>query len=265
LLRNSNVKLIVNFRGFDLYQKNKLDYTPLFSEADLFLVRSNVMRKDLISRGCPNQKINIHHSSVDLKEFPFKERKIRKRQNIRFLSIGEFVETKGMRYTIDAFGLFVKEYPNAELTIVGDGVLKDRIMNQIKKLGLEKKIILKGLMSHCHICDEMHKHTVFILHSIIAQDGTSEGIPVVLMEAMATGMPVISTFHKGINELVDNGKNGLLTEEKNVRQLYEKMKYLYEKPELWARIGKYGRKKVETYFNIDIQTTKLEKIYSNLS
>ena len=91
-----------------------------------------------------------------------------------------------------------------------------------------------------------------------------EGIPVVLMEAMAMALPVVSTFHSGIPELVENGVSGLLAPERSYIALAEKISYLSEHPEVWSQMGQCGRLKVEEYYNINQLNNRLVEIYQGL-
>lgn len=260
-----DIPLITDFRGQDVYriplQKPKV-YTKLFEYGDLFLVRSNYMEKDLISLGCPSEKIIVHHSSIDINKFKFREIKpIEKNDKIKLLLVGRFTEKKGIQFAIKAFAKVRERHSNIEFTIIGDGPQRNEIGALIKNLNVEKSVRLTGSLPHAKIIEEMSKSHIFILPSVTASDGDKEGIPNVLTEAQATGMPVISTYHAGIPEFVIDGKNGYLVNERDVNALSEKLNYLIEHPELWSIFGRNGRKIVEKEFNIYKQTEKLEKIY----
>lgn len=263
-----NIPLVTDFRGYDigrLPKKNPRMYDELFKTGDVFLVRSNDMRKDMINLGCPGEKIKIHHSSIDLAKFPFRE-KIASPENgrINILLVGRLTEKKGVPYAIDAFKKVSELHKNIHFTIVGDGPLKSSLQKHIRLSGLQEKIHLLGSLPQKEVIKTMLKSHIFILPSITASDGDKEGIPNVLTEAMATGLPVISTKHGGIPELIEDGRNGFLVEERNVDLLADRLGHLIEHPELWSVFGREGRKKVEEEFNIEKQTEKLEKIYESL-
>ena len=105
---------------------------------------------------------------------------------------------------------------------------------------------------------------IFVLPSVTASKGDEEGTPVVLMEAQATGLPVISTFHSGIPEVVIHGKSGFLVPEKDVDALAERLEYLIEHPEIWPEMGKEGRKFVEKKYDIKKLNQQLVEIYQDL-
>jgi len=156
-----------------------------------------------------------------------------------------------------------KRYKNMELNIVGTGKLRGKLEGFIRKNNLND-VHLLGYQPHSKVIEEMSKSHILIQPSVTACDGDKEGIPNVLMEAQATGMPVLSTFHSGIPEAVIDGKTGFLVEEKNSDALSEKLEYLIENQDLWSKLGKAGREHVERDFNIIKQTRRLEEIYDGL-
>ena len=105
---------------------------------------------------------------------------------------------------------------------------------------------------------------ILLVPSVTAQDGDQEGTPAVLMEALAQGIPVISTYHSGIPELVQDGISGFLVPERDTNALAEKIIYLLEHQEIWAEMGKAGRKYVEENFDTNKLNDRLIKIYQQL-
>jgi len=263
-----DIPLITDFRGHDVYRiplKKSGIYKKLFKHGDIFLARSNNMKKDLISLGCPSDKIIVHHSSIDINKFKFREiKKVDNNEKIKILLVGRFTEKKGIPYAIKAFANVKKKHKNIEFTIIGDGPQRSEIEAIIKNLRVEKSIRLLGTLPHNQVIKEISNSHIFMLPSITASDGDKEGIPNVLMEAQAIGLPVISTYHAGIPELVIDGKTGYLVNERDVNALSEKLDYLIEHQDLWASFGRAGRKHVEKEFNIYKQTEKLENIYETV-
>jgi colanic acid/amylovoran biosynthesis glycosyltransferase len=155
-------------------------------------------------------------------------------------------------------------YKNIEMTIIGEGPLKNRITRLINVLGLSKEISLPGFIPHKEVYNQMKKSHIFILPSITSSSGAKEGIPNVLMEAQATGLPVISTYHAGIPELVLDGESGYLVKEGDIPNLANNLINLIENPDLRMEFGKKGRKHVEKQFNLDKQVKKLEEIYGQM-
>jgi colanic acid/amylovoran biosynthesis glycosyltransferase len=262
-----NTPLITDFRGYDigrLPRKNPHMYNELFEVGDLFLVRSENMKKDLIQLGCPRDKIKVHHSSIDLGKFQFKPRAPPENGEIKLLLVGRLTEKKGIKYAIHAVEKLVERSWNISLNIIGDGPLKKQLEHTIRELNLTHRVKLLGSKPHSEVIKTMQNSHILILSSITAPDGDKEGIPNVLTEAMATGMPVVATEHGGIPELITDGINGLLVPEKNSDMLAEKIEYLLEHPQLWSEFAENGLKKVREEYDIVKQTKRLEDIYTKL-
>lgn len=263
-----DVPLITTFHGFDVSKllRNKTyleDLKSLFKNGDYFIAVSESMREKMISLGCPETKVTTHYIGVPVEQFKYKEISTRgKNKKLRFLQVSNFIEKKGHKFTVSAFYELKKLYPNIELLLVGDGPLKAEIENLVNDLSLKPDVIFLGKKPQNEIPSLMHDSDIFVHHSVTGQNGGQEGIPTVIMEAMATGMPVISTYHSGIPELVLDGGTGFLTKENDVTALTAKMIELYKNSGLRKQFGIRGRKWIEEKFNMDIQNTKLEGIYA---
>ena len=260
----TNKPLITSFYGIDAAIADTNTYTELFRNCKIITVLSNDMKNDLVNLGCPENKIIIHHLGINLKKFSYSERYKGSIEKIHFLSVGRFVEKKGIMYTIKAFYYLQLEYNNIDLSIIGDGEMRHEIETLIHNLKIQDKVILLGSHSLGEVINEMHRSHIFVLPSITAKSGDKEGTPTVLMEAQATGIPVISTYHAGIPEVVINEKTGYLVEERDSCSLYKIMKYLVEQPGLWNKLGKNGRNHVKEKYNISNQVDKLEIIYKDM-
>lgn len=263
-----NIPLITNFRGWDastIPRRNPEIYDELFKKGDLFLVRSQDMKNDLMNLGCQNKKIIVHHSSIDLNKFDFTPRKpLDRSEKIKILLVGRFVETKGIPYAIKAFSRLKNRHKNVFLTIIGDGPLRNEYENLIRILDIKNDVKLMGFQSHNKVIEEMERSHIFLSPSITDSKGEKEGTVNTFAEAQATGMPTVGTYHAGIPEVVINGKTGFLVKEKNIGDLENMLSYLVEHQELWKKFGKNGRKHVEKEFNIKIQTNKLEDLYKKV-
>jgi len=213
--------------------------------------------------GCEEGKIIVHRMGIDVEKFEFSER--RKTGTIKILSVGRLVEKKGHEYAIKALAKVVnKNGKDIIYRIVGDGPLKDELMSLAEELGIEDCVKFMGNVEDEELLKLYKESHIFILPSVTASDGDQEGIPVVLMEAQAMGLPVISTYHSGIPEVVIDGKSGFLVPEKDVDALAEKMEFLVEHPELWSEMGRHGREFVEKHYDIRRLNKRLVEIYQNL-
>ena len=157
---------------------------------------------------------------------------MKKEKIIKILTVTRLVEKKGLEYSIKAIDKVMRKYSNIEYRIIGDGPLKEKLRILIKQHKLKNRIQLLGWMTQ----DEVHKYFaeshIFIHPSITAKNGDQEGTPTVLIEAPARGLPIVSTTHSGITELVQNGKSGFLVPERDVGELAEKFEYLIFHPEV---------------------------------
>lgn len=263
-------KIVTTFHAYDItafiVSKGKNVYNELFAKGDLFMPISNHWRKRLIELGCNKDKTVVHRAGIDSEKFRSQERRPHKNNIINILTVGRLVEKKGIEYAIQAEASITHKYPNLDTKyrIGGDGPLKTKLKALISELNAEEQIKLLGILRDDEVKSLMMQSDIFLLPSVTSQEGDQEGIPAVLMEALATGMPVISTYHSGIPELVADGKSGFLVPERDVDALVEKLGYLVEHPELWSKMGRFGREFVEKHYDIKKLNQRLVEIYQNL-
>lgn len=267
--------LLVSLHGNDVYAysnlgKNKALCKKLSSRNALFLVISNHMKKMLVGFGCPEKKIVVHHVGVDLEKFKFKGRKIEKGECLKILCVANFTYKKGIPILIRALIEIKKIWPDLELRIVGiekknDGHKEKKIVEElVQELRLQDCVIFRGFKNHNAIQDEYEWAHIFVLPSRTAPDGDSEGAPTVLMEAQASGLPVVSTYSTGIPEVVLDGVSGYLACEGDVQDLADKVCMIIQNHQLWSQMGHAGRKHIEDSYNLTNQVQGLENIYDSL-
>ena len=261
-------KLVTTFHGYDLskYIKSKGNsiYEKLFEKGDLLLPISRRWKEELIKLGCRKEKILVHRMGIDVGRFAFSQRKGRKNGKVNILTVARLVEKKGVRYGIQAVAKALKHYPDIEYRIAGDGPLKKDLIGLINKLSISKNVKLLGWKEQAEISDLMRDADILLAPSVTSKNGDQEGIPVVLMEALAQGLPVISTQHSGIPELVQNEKSGFIVPEHDIQALTDKLEYLIEHPEKWLDMGREGRKYVEKNFDINKLNDRLVQLYQLL-
>jgi len=259
-------KLVITFHGADMskfiltYGDNV--YKNLFSKGDIFMPISEYWKKRLVEMGCPEDKTVVHHMGVDLENFRFFERQ--PKDVTRILSVARLTSKKGHEYAIKAVGKLAKENNSVKYIVAGDGKLKGKLESLVSELRIENNVEFLGLTGQEEIRKLYQQAHIFLLPSVVAKDGDQEGIPVVLMEAMAAGLPVISTRHSGIPELVKDGVSGFLVPEKDTDVLSEKLNFLIKHSELWNEMGAEGRKFVEEKYDAKKLNRKLVNIYMDL-
>lgn len=261
-------KLITTFRGYDIstYVKKEGDrvYDHLFRSGDFFLTNCEFFRRRIIQMGCNQKNVLVHYSGIDCTQFAFTLRQPSIDGKIRIATTGRLVEKKGIEYGIRALAKLAKVYPNLEYNIIGDGKLKAEFEKLIQELNIGHLVKLVGQKTQREIIDILDKSHIFVAPSVTASDGNQDAPINVLKEAMAMGLPVVSTYHGGIPELVEDGISGFLVPERDVDALAEKLGYLIEHPEIWPQMGKAGRAYVEKHYDIDKLNDRLIEIYSKV-
>lgn len=267
--RKTKIPLITSFHGVDISKRVKeaayrRKLKKLFRYGDAFTVVSENMKNKLLRLGCPANKITIVRSGVDLSNFVLQPPMPVQGDAYRFLSVGRLVEKKGMDVLIRAFAQVHQVYPEATLTIVGEGQKRSQLIRLISNYKLQKAVQMTGALKQSGVKKQMEACHLFVNASKTAKDGNQEGIPNVLMEAMAIGRPVISTYHAGIPELVDHDVSGFLVKEGSVNQLAWMMLHAINQKHRWAEMVKAARHKVETNHDIRKQRRIVEDLYVKL-
>lgn len=275
--RRAGVKHVVSFYGFDASYLPSRDtawrrrYLELFRRADLFLCEGSHMADCVAALGCPREKIRVHHLGVRLEEIDFRPRTWNPSTPLRVLIAASFQEKKGIPDAIDALGRLRKQTP-LKITIIGDAneeprsqAEKRKILDAIDRNGLKQCTRLLGYRSHSVLLEEAYSHHVFLSPSITASDGDTEGgAPVTLIEMCATGMPVVSTRHCDIPEVVGDGITGLLAEERDIGELADRMRWLISNPDKWFSMAEAGRKHLESNYDARTQGARLGRLYREL-
>ena len=261
-------KLITTFYGYDISSHLKYSgdhvYHDLFNRGDLFLCVSERMREKLISLGCDERKVKVLRLGIDTKRFRVPRREAKKDEGVRILTVARLVEKKGVAYGIRAVANLVKKYPHLEYQIVGDGYLRDKLHGLIEKLKVAGHIKLVGWKRQEEVMNLLESSDLLLAPSVASKNGDEEGIPVVIIEALGGGLPVVSTYHAGIPEVVEDGQSGFLVPERDVEALAKKLQAFIEQPALRSEMGRKGRKFVEEHYEIEALNNRLARIYERL-
>ncbi|MFC9599775.1 glycosyltransferase [Peribacillus butanolivorans] len=263
----TNLPLVTSIRGRDATLANQpigyLDNMKmLFERGERFFPVCQYLADRLIAWGCPPEKIRVLYGGVDLNQFNYRTSHKEGSQNI--LSIGRLVEKKGHHVLMHAFQKIRGKFPNATLTIIGRGELEEYINSLANELNLGDSFRLLNHLPKDQVREQMTNADIFCAASLEAADGDVEGIPNTLKEAMAVGVPVISTNHAGIPELITNNKEGVLVQENNVDELAEALEFMLTNRELWETYTVAARQKIEQNFNLVQQLQQQAEFYDEL-
>ncbi|NQZ82856.1 MAG: glycosyltransferase [Colwellia sp.] len=257
-----NGKIATIFHGFELsvhktLLQQKENYLRLFKQTELMLPISDLWKNKLQLLGCPENKISVHRMGVDLSHFIFNSSK-GKRENIEnvenkstlaIFTVARFAEKKGLEFAIKALALLTNEV-KFHYTIAGFGELLQPLQKLVTELELDDRISFIGPISSVQVKEQMLTHDVFLQPSIVARNGDMEGVPVAIMEAMAMGTVVVSTFHSGIPELITDNEHGLLAKENDAVDLANKIKMLYKNETLQTKLAMQARNRIEEVADI---------------
>ena len=264
--------LITTFWGFDATMsrtKLLLSGKPawmryaLFAErlrrrGTLFIAVSEFIRSRLLESGFPPDRTIVHYNGVDLTAFTPPDHETDART---ILSVGRLVEKKGMEYLIEAFARIAGEVPEVRLEIAGDGPLRRPLEQLTSERGLSARVTFHGSLPHPVVAGLMQRASIVCQPSVTAANGDSEGLPTVVLEAAATGRPLIGTHHSGIPEIIADGTTGFLVPERDVAALADRLLLLLTSAELRRKMGDAGRRRIEQEFDLGKQAKRLEEIY----
>lgn len=265
ICQKAGIPLMVYFHGFDatrggILKQYELKYKELFAFASKIFVVSKPMKKCLFEWGVPDHKLVLNPCGVDGQLFPYA-----KRENVGpvVLSVGRFAATKRPDLVIRAFSKILRQVPNATLRMAGAGEMLPSCKALVSELKLSNSVHFIGVLTPEQVVQEMHDAQVFVQHSMTTPDGETEGAPVAIMEAGATGLPVVSTLHAGIPEIVQHGTTGFLVAEGDVEGMANCIALLLENEELRNDMGQAAAKWIAQYFslerNIRILTETIDK------
>ena len=202
-----------------------------------------------------NHKLLCIYHGLELDRYVYEQRTNSTRPII--LSVGQLQERKGLSYLVEACGKLRDRGIQFECRIIGEGPLRPTLQDQIQRLGLENFVRLLGALPHEEVIAQYQEATVFTLPAILGKDGDRDGIPNVILEALSMGLPVVSTSHSGIPEVIEEGVNGLLVPPEDASALSVALERLICDPEMGSVFGKAGRQIVADRFNPEKNARRL--------
>lgn len=272
MTRSLRVPLIVHFRGADATIKD--DYARFSSlnhwlylqrrealkrEARLFITVSRFIKDKLLEQGFPENKIVALYSGINVKDFT-PDPNLPREPVVLF--VGRLTEKKGCEYLIQAMGTVQAHYPEVKLVMIGDGPLRSQLETQARDLPGAVQFL--GTQPAATVRQWMNRARLLVAPSVTAAHGDAEGLPNVVLEAQAMGLPVVSTTHAGIPEGVLHGETGFLAPERNAADLATYCLKLLHNPEQWQHFSQQGQIHVRTHFDRTKQVKILEELYKQI-
>jgi colanic acid/amylovoran biosynthesis glycosyltransferase len=260
--RRAGIPLIVHFHGYDaslreVLIENAKTYPVLFDVAAAIVVVSRAMEQKLTALGAPAGKLRYNPYGVDCGEFAGANPA---EAPATFLAVGRLTAKKAPQVTLEAFAKAQRRLPLATLRMIGDGPMMTECRHLVRALGIEHAVTLLGAQPPAVVREEMRSARCFVQHSVEAPSGDSEGTPVAILEAGATGLPVVATRHAGIPDVVIEGETGFLVDEHDVDGMAQCMLRVGEDPALASRLGEAGRARIEQCFSMERSIGELWRI-----
>jgi len=269
IVRSLGIPLVVTFHGWDatvrddvfrrqsivlnLYLRRR---SELARAASRVLCVSEFIRRQVLEKGFPPHKTIVHYTGIDLRKF-VPDPSLKRQPTVLF--VGRLVEKKGCEYVVRAMQMVQSKVKNAHLVIIGDGVLRRRLELQAQSTLRSCRFL--GACSMEVIREWMGRASVFSTPSIVADSGDAEGFGMVFAEAQAMGLPIASFATGGIPEAVEHGVTGLLAIERDTNALANNIVTLLTDNSMWHRFSAAGQERVKNLFDLEKQTSRLEKIY----
>jgi colanic acid/amylovoran biosynthesis glycosyltransferase len=273
-LKINKIPSVVSFYGYDCsgfprqfggFGKRYL-LKRVFPYMTRIIAMSPDMKKDLIDIGCPENKIIVHHHGNDVRSFYIDRDYSKKTDTVNFLIVSGLTPQKGHLFLLKSFKEAYKKNNKIRLTIVGGGPLREKIANYISENQLSAYVSFEPsvvYLSEKHL-DYIRKNDIFIHPSVTDVNGDKEGIPGAIIEAMASGLPIISTYHAGIPFIIEDRKTGLLVNEYDNEALTEVILELAGNELLREQLGKAGQNYSLQELDLNKKEEELEKIYLEL-
>ncbi|TLD68692.1 colanic acid biosynthesis glycosyltransferase WcaL [Phragmitibacter flavus] len=259
--------VVVSFHGMDVQRRAhdpsyEVRLRELLQAATLVLARSDSLLDRLRELGCPESKLRMNRTGIPLQQFPLNaDRTAPENGAWHLVQACRLVEKKGLDDAMVAFAALVERDPKAHFTIAGEGPLLLELEGLRDELGLQGKVTFAGFLNGLQLNELYQKSHLFIHPSRMTEDQNQEGIPNSMLEAMATGLPVLATLHGGIPEAVRNGVTGVLVSERDRAGLTEALLNLTGNPGRWKEMVIAAAKDMQENFESGAQIAKLEASY----
>jgi glycosyltransferase involved in cell wall biosynthesis len=255
---------VVHFHGYDIYRTDVLsqyevEYKRLFREAAAMIVGSLAMKQHVTTLAGSDDRVFYNPCGVDIGAFlPIDA----SANPPVFIAVGRFVEKKAPHLTISAFRNVLDACPDAKLIMAGAGPLLDPCRQLVRAYGITDSVEFPGELAHREVAALLRTGRAFVQHSVTAPSGDSEGTAISILEAAATGLPVVSTLHAGIRDTMIHGRTGLLVAEYDIGTMAKHMIELANCPGRAAGLGAAAREHVAANYSMDASISGIAAVLS---
>ncbi|MBX2991948.1 MAG: glycosyltransferase [Bacteroidetes bacterium] len=275
IYKRAGIPAVVSLYGYDISAFPKM-YGGLgrqylkrtFNTMDCFLAMSEDMKRDAIVQGVPEEKIVVHYHGINVTRFLFEQRTYNRKPTFNILCVGSLEAKKGQHYLIRSFSELRKQRPDidARLTLVGRGPMLDECTRIVHASGVRDRVHFAGYVPHLDpkLLEYYRNADVFVHFSTKQACGDKEGIPGTIVEAMASGLPVVTTQHAGIPEVIHDWVHGILLNEKDVAGITRSLLALYDDEEMRRKLGREASCRASRELDVQAKTRNLERIYENV-
>jgi len=268
--RRTGLAAIVSGYGYDVTEfprhwrrLGRRYLRPLFDEIDCFLAMTDDMRADMVALGCPEAKVQVHYHGSDTARFRCADRVYDKDGPLSVLCCARLYPGKGHDLVLRALRRIDRRgRHDFRVVIVGDGPARTDLERLIAAYGWDGRAVLTGHLPHAGeaLLDRFRRADIFVQPNFTV-NGVKEGVPGTIVEAMAAGLPVVSTRHGGIPLVLDSGRHGLLVGERDVDGLADALDALLADARLRRRLGRAAAAHAARELDLGPCTARLERIY----
>ena len=258
----SNISYTFTAHAKDIYHEDVVfeDLQSKIHDASSVITVSNYNLEYLTRTfGSDKEKIKRIYNGLDLRKLPYRAPENRK-PNI--ITIGRLVEKKGLNILVDACDILAQRNVDFHCSIIGKGELKFELLEQIKEKNLQDKVELTGALPRTQSLQKFYEASIFAAPAIVANDGNRDGLPTSILEAMALGVPCISTDVTGIPEVLTNNKTGIIVPQNNSVELANAIEKLLSDSKLSISISENARKLIESNFDISKNSANIREIFA---
>lgn len=265
-IRNWSGPTVVSFHGMDIMLRDsEPGYNERLSEllktVSIVLARSQSLANRLTELGCPAEKIRLNRTGIPMDAFPFVRREVPNDGAWHIVQAARLIEKKGLDDALRAFAIFLKKFPKAQFTIAGEGRMRQQLGSLADELEVAGQVNFAGFQDQDALCALFRSAHIFLHPSKTTEHLDQEGVPNSMLEAMATGLPVVATTHGGIPEAVKSGIDGLLVPENDPEAIAAALLDLAASPQRFTDMQTAASKAVHAEFEHSSAIARLESAY----